>query len=189
MTSLDLLLLIVGVAIVVYATFTRTLGVAFFMVGFYLVTLGVGVLTLASDMLYGLGNALMDVIGGRTLNVLLIQSIVFLGLTIPIMVLIHFLIKMAFQDTSLPKLGGLDYILGALLGIVLALLIMAVFCNTWGVIVSVRWQPQSTWNSMMYAYRGSLLRPYLNRVLNIYRDILFPFRFLGGYPPFFVPQR
>ncbi len=189
MTSLDILMILIGIGLIVFGTFQRTLRMLMLVFSFYIICLAVGAITLASDVLYDLGNALMEVIGGRTPNVLIIQSVVFLGLLIPGFGLAYLITHAAFHDTTFPKLGALDYILGAVIGTVLALLFTAVLLNTWGVMVSVRWRPRTTWYMMRAAYARSLLRPTLHRVLLTYRRFLLPLRLLREYPPFFTPQR
>jgi CDP-diglyceride synthetase len=109
-------------------------------------------------------------------------------LTVPLFIGAYFIGKTLFRETALPKLQVLDNILGAIVGIVLALVIMALIYNTWGVAVSVRWQNVQTWNSMRMAYYGSFLRPYLREILVTSRPLFLMFQFTE-YPPFFSLQR
>lgn len=188
MTALDIFLIIIGLAFVIFGLLERTVRVVMMLLGFYIVTIGVGFVTLASNTIGGLAAAALGVVGARTPNIVLIQTFFFLGLGVPAFIIIYIATHIAFPDTSLPKIGPLDYFLGLVLGIVLAALIMAVLCNTWGVAVSVRWNPGATWRAMQQAFVRSELRPTLNQVLRLYRPLLFPFRFMG-YPIFLVPVR
>jgi hypothetical protein len=81
-----------------------------------------------------------------------------------------------------------DNVLGTLLGVVLGLALAAVICNSWGVIVADRWQPDRVWLTLRSAFETSALRPFMMRILLVYRQALFPFAG-PGYPIFFIPQR
>ncbi len=188
MTALDVFLIIIGLAFVIFGLLERTVRVIMMLLGFYIVSIGVGFVTLASTTIGRLTTAALGVVGARAPNIILIQTFFFLGLGVPAFIIIYIATHIAFPDTSLPKLGPLDYLFGIVLGVVLASLIMAVLGNTWGVAVSVRWNPGATWRAMQQAYLYSELRPMLNQILRLYRPLLFPFRFTG-YPIFFVPVR
>ncbi len=188
MTALDLFLIMIGVGFVIFGALERTVRLVMMLIGFYIVSLGVGFVTLASDIVGQLAAAALGVIGARVPSIVIIQTFAFLGLGIPALVIIYIMTRIAFQDTSIPSIGFMDNLLGAILGVVLGLLVMAVLCNTWGIVVSVRWNPVLTWRAMKGAFVYSTLRPTLNQILNLYRILLIPFRFMG-YPPFFVPLR
>jgi len=187
MTILDGLLILLGVIVIILCTMDGFLRAVVTLVSFYLITTATGLLTLATDMLHGVARALAGVAGGRVPNMVITQTIIFAVLTIPLFIGAYFIGKVIFRDTTLPKLQVLDNILGAIVGVFLALLIMALIYNTWGFAVSVRWQNVQTWHTMRIAYAGSLLRPYLREILVTYRPVFFLFRFLA-YPPFFILQ-
>jgi hypothetical protein len=188
MTALDVFLIIIGLAFVIFGLLERTVRVIMMLLGFYIVSIGVGFVTLASHTIGRLATSALGVVGARAPNIVIIQTFFFLGLGVPALIIIYIASHIAFPDTSLPKLGPLDYFFGIVLGVVLAGLIMAVLCNTWGVAVSVRWNPMPTWSAMREAFVKSQLRPTLNQILGVYRRLLFPFRFMG-YPIFFLPVR
>ena len=190
MTALDGLLILIGLVVIIMCTMDGVLRAVVMLVSFYLFTTATGLLTLATEAIRGVAIALVSVVGGRVPSLIMVQTIVFAVLTVPLFVGSYFIGKMIFKETSLPKLQVLDNILGAVVGIVLAVLIMALIYNTWGVAVSVQWSNAQAWRSMRMAYFASFLRPYMREVLVSYQPLLVMFRFSGlGYPPFFVLQR
>lgn len=187
MTALDGLLILIGLIVIIMCTMDGVLRAAVMLVSFYLFTTATGLLTLATEAIRSVAVALASVVGGQVPSLIMIQTIVFAVLTVPLFVGSYFIGKMIFRETALPKLQVLDNILGAIAGFVLALLIMALIYNTWGVAVSVRWHNVQAWRAMRTAYAASFLRPYMREVLISYKPLLLMFRFSGlGYPPFFV---
>lgn len=187
MTSLDGLLILVGAIVIIACALDGLLRSVVMLASFYLIATAIGMLTMATEMLRGIAVALVSVIGGRVPSLVITQTIIFVVLTVPLFVGFYFISKVLFRDTTLPKLQILDNILGAIVGIVLALLIMALIYNTWGVAVSARWYNVQTWQSMRTAYLGSFLRLYMREALVTYRSLFFMFDFLD-YPPFFLLQ-
>ena len=187
MTILDGLLIFLGLLVIILCTMDGLLRSVVTLVSFYLIITAIGLVTLATDVLYGIARALAEVVGGRVPSMVMTQTIIFVVFTIPLFVGAYFIGKVVFRDTTLPKLQVLDNIFGAIVGIVLAMLMMAVIYNTWGFAVSVRWHNAQTWYNMRMAYTGSLLRPYLREILVTYRPVFFLFRFTA-YPPFFLLQ-
>jgi uncharacterized membrane protein required for colicin V production len=188
MTILDGLLILIGAAIIILCAMEGLLRTLMMLLGLYLATTIAGMVTLATDALHDITAALIRATGGSGVpNMTITETVTFAGFAIPLFVGIYFLSKMAFPETTLPKLHALDNLLGLFLGVVLALVVMAVFYNTWGVAVSVRWSDPQLWNQMRHAYFRAFLRPYLHQVLAYYRPTLFLFDLLR-YPPFFLPQ-
>jgi len=187
MTILDGILILLGVIVIILCTMDGFLRSVVTLVSLYLITTATGLLTLATDMLHGVARALADVVGGRVPNMIMTQTVIFVALTVPLFIGAYFIGKVLFRETMLPKLQVLDNILGAIVGIVLVLLMMALIYNTWGVAISVRWQNVQTWHAMRNAYYGSFLRPHLREILMTYQPLYIMFNFLG-YPPFFILQ-
>lgn len=187
MTILDGLLILLGLTVVILCTMEGLLRTVILLVSFYLITTATGLFTLATEMFRGIAVSLANVTGGSVPNLIMTQTVVFTILTLPVFVGFYFISKAAFPETALPKLHALDNVLGAFVGIALALLIMALIYNTWGVAVSVRWQDTQTWYSMRNAYAGAFLRPYMRETLAIFRPWYFMFSMLE-YPPFFNLQ-
>lgn len=187
MTVLDGLLILIGLIVVIVCAMDGILRAVGMLVSFYMITAAAGLLTLATEALRGIVVALVGVVGGSVPGLLMTQTIVFVALTAPLFIGSYFIGKAILRETNLPKLRVFDNIFGAFAGIILALLIMALIYNTWGVAVSMSWRNAQAWHSMRMAYTGSFLRPYMREVLVIYRPFLLIFKFLG-YPPFFVLQ-
>lgn len=187
MTILDGLLILLGLLVIILCTMDGLLRSVVTLVSFYLITTAMGLVTLATDMLYGVARALTELVGGGVPSMVMTQTIIFAAFTILLFVGAYFIGKVVFRDTALPKLQVLDNILGAIVGIVLALLIMAVIYNTWGFAVSIRWHNAQAWYNMRIVYINSFLRPYLREILLTYRPAFFLFSFID-YPPFFMLQ-
>jgi hypothetical protein len=79
MTALDIFLIIIGLAFVIFGLLERTVRALMMLLGFYVVTIGVGFVTLASNTIGGLAASALGVIGARTPNIVLIQTFFFLG--------------------------------------------------------------------------------------------------------------
>ena len=187
MMILDVFLGIVGLAILVLSTMKGLLRTLMMIFGFYLATLGAGFLTLSTDVIQDLMAGVMEALGAASPKLNLSQAFVFVVVGVLLFVILYFVSKLAFGDTTLKKLGYFDNVFGLLAGGVLAILVLAVMCNTWGVVVSQQWDPTGTWQTMHTAYVVSRLRPFLHQALRVYAQLLFQFQFTG-YPPFFVPQ-
>ncbi|HOU11767.1 MAG TPA: CvpA family protein [Anaerolineae bacterium] len=188
MTILDGLLILIGAALIVLCAMEGLLRTLMMLLSFYIATTVAGMITLATNTLHGVTVALIRATGGSSApNMTIAETVTFVGFAVPLFVGAYFLSKMAFPDTAIPKLHALDNIFGLLVGVVLAFVVMAVFYNTWGVAVSVRWRDPQLWNQMRYAYFGAFLRPYMHQALAYYRPALFLFSLLR-YPAFFLPQ-
>lgn len=187
MTILDGLLILLGLLVIILCTMDGLLRSVVTLVSFYLIVTAIGLVTLATDVLHSVARALTELVGGHVPSIVMTQTIIFAVFTIPLFVGAYFIGKVVFRDTTLPKLQVLDNVLGAIVGIFLATLIMAVIYNTWGFAVSVRWHNVQAWHNMRMAYAGSLLRPYLREILVTYRPLFFVLRFIE-YPPFFMLQ-
>ncbi|NBD35242.1 MAG: hypothetical protein GVY30_04495 [Chloroflexi bacterium] len=187
MTILDIFLIVVGLVILVFSTIKGLLRTLMMIFGFYLATLGAGFLTLSTDIIQSLMAGVAETFGAAPPKLNLSQTFVFGIVGVLLFVILYFVSKLAFEDTTLKKLGYFDNAFGLLAGGGLAILVLAVLCNTWGVVVSQQWDPPGTWQAMRTAYVTSNFRPFLHQVLRVYAQLLFQFR-LTGYPPFFVPQ-
>ena len=187
MTSLDIILIIVGLLVIILSATQGLIRVLIMFFAFYMVCLAAGMVTLAAEMVQRLGSTIAIAFNNDPPPLAMAQVIVFLCVFIPLFIAAYFLSKVAFGDTSLPEIKALDNILGAVTGIVLALFIMAVLCNTWGIAATApRLHQTLFWIKMQNAYYGSVLRPTMLQILGIYQILQFVFRYLE-YPPFFVP--
>ncbi len=188
MTILDGFLILLGVLIILFCAMEGLVRTFIMLVSFYLATTAAGMVTLATNAMHSIAVTFNRVAGGSgTPNMARAETIAFAGIIIPFFIGAYLLSKATIPDTTLPKLHAFDNIFGLLLGIILALCMMAVFYNTWGVAVSVRWNDVQLWARMRFAYMGAFLRPYMHQALAGYRGALFLFG-LFRYPPFLIPQ-
>jgi len=188
MTILDGLLILIGAVIIILCAMEGLVRTLMMLLSFYIATTVAGMITLATNALHDITAALIRATGGSGVpNMTIAETVTFVGFAVPLFVGAYFLSKMAFPETTVSKLHALDNILGLFFGVVLALVVMAVSCNTWGVAVSVRWSDPQLWYKMRLAYTGSFLRLYMHQVLAYYRPTLFLFGLLR-YPTFFLPQ-
>ncbi len=188
MTSLDYILIVIGILVIALSATQGLVRVFIMFLAFYMVCVVAGMATLAGEVIQNLAASLSEQLGGAAPPLPMAQVFVFLGLGIPLYIGAYFLSRAAYADTSLPELGGFDNVLGAILGIVLAVVLMAVACNTWAVAANApRLQGGGFWLEMKAAFTYSTLRPYMMQVIRLYREALFMFKFVE-YPVFFTPH-
>ena len=187
MTILDFLLITVGLTIMIFSAMHGLIQVLIMFFSFYIICIAAGIMTLAAEVVQKLATTVTTVFGGAPPPLAMAQLMVFLCVGIPLFIASYFLSKAAFGDTTIPELKGFDNVLGAGVGVILALLVMAVMCNTWGVAVNAPRRMTPFWLAMKNAYYYAALRPMMTQIIGVYQMLLFVFRFLD-YPPFFVPQ-
>ncbi len=95
---------------------------------------------------------------------------------------VYLFLLWAFPDTTLPKLGFLDYVFGGLIGLISGALILTLLLQGLEVAVSMQWVNLERWSFYYDLYTRSGLRPFTDAVLSILRPLLYPF-FFNGYPP------
>lgn len=183
---LDILLILVIVIVIALTAMEGLVRSAFMLFAFYLLTILVGMLIAGLNLAQALGDAVISALGNGPRTPTFYQGIMFIGVLLVGWFITVVMTRMALQDAKIQMLGWGDNVLGTLVGVILALALAAVVCNSWGVIVADRWQPDRTWLAMRLAFEGSALRPFMMRILLIYRRALFPFA--SGYPIFFTPQ-
>ncbi len=187
MTTLDFILITVGLIVVILSATQGLIRILMMFFGFYVICIAAGMVTLAAEIVQRLATTIAVSFGSPAPSLAMAQLMVFLCVLIPLYIGTYFITKVAFGDTTLPELKGFDNVLGAGVGVLLALVIMAVLCNTWGVAATAYRQNQTDfWRSMQAAYYGSALRPSMLQVMSAYQMLLFIFQYLD-YPPFFVP--
>lgn len=184
---LDILLVGMVVILVTIASLEGFVRSAFMLLAFYILTILVGMLIAGLNLAQAMGDAVITSLGDGPTTPSFYQGILFLSVLTVGWGVTVVLTRMALQDATLEFLGWGDNVLGMLMGVVLGLTFAALFCNSWGVIVADRWQPDRSWLAMRIAFEGSVLRPFMMRVLLIFQRTLFPFG-ASGYPVFFVPQ-
>ncbi len=184
---LDILLLLVLVIVIALSASVGLIRSLFMLFAFYILSIIVGLLVSGLNLAQALGDAVIASLGEGPTTPTFYQGAIFLGVLLVAWAITVVITQMAIQDASIQVLGWGDNVLGTLVGAVLALMMVALICNCWGVAVADRWQPDDVWRSMRAAFEGSALRPFMMRVLLVYRATLFPFAG-SGYPIFFVPQ-
>lgn len=178
LTSIDWLLIFLGAGIVIFMAFA-----GFVRAVFSVVTLWAA--TLLSAALYQEAAFRMQALAGD--NPVLFRGIVFDVLLVIVLVAGFILTRVAFPVTKLPKLGFLDNLLGLLLGVVIAVVLISLLNNTFGVMVIEMWDEDRTgWTRLRTYYLASQLRPYTMSVLQAYRWLFAPF--FRGLPPVLYPQ-
>jgi hypothetical protein len=178
MTSIDWLLIFLGVGIVVLMTFARLMRGVFTLVALWAASL-------LSGVLYPEVAFRLQVLSGD--NPVLFRGIVFDALLVIFVVVGFILTRVAFPVTRLPKLGVLDNFGGLLMGIVIAIVLISLLNNSFGVMVIEQWEnDQAGWARLRTVYLASNLRVYTTSVLRIYGWLFAPF--FGGLPPALYPQ-
>lgn len=178
MTSIDWLLIFLGVGLVILfavAGLVRTLFTA----------AALWAVTLLSAATYTDVAFRLQAIGGENLS--LFRSTVFDTMLVILLVVGTVLVRIAFPDTKLPQLGFLDNLLGMVVGIVIAVVFVSLLQNSIGAMVAERWVTNETgWASLRAQFLGSGLRPYASAVMRAYGWLFAPF--LRGLPPVLFPQ-
>jgi len=178
MTSVDWLLIFLGVGVVVFFAVAGLMRALFTAAALW-------ALTLLSAATYRQVAFRVQAIGGP--NPSLFHGIVFDALLVILLVVSYILIHVAFPDTKLPKLGFLDNLLGMIVGVVIAVILVSLLLNSMGAMVAERWVTNETgWASLRAQYLGSGLRPHTSSVMAAY-GWLFAL-FFRGLPPVLFPQ-
>ena len=178
MTSVDWLLIFLGIVLVVFMTFARFVRGVFSLVALWAATL-------LSAVLYEDVAFRLQALSGD--NPVLFRGIVFDALLVIFFVVGVILTKIAFPVTDLPKLGFLDNLGGLILGVIVAVVLVSLINNSFGVMVIETWENERTgWVRLRTIYFASQLRPYTLTVLSLYRWLFAPF--FRGLPPVLYPQ-
>lgn len=185
--GLDILLMLIIVGLVVFCASEGLVRSATALLGFYILCIVVGMLVVALNLAQLLGDVVISSLGDAPRTPVFYQGLIFVAILIPAWLVVVVIICVSLEDVSIKILSWGDNVLGTLVGVVLALVVAAVICNSWGVFVSQRWQPDRVWLPMRVAFESSALKPFMMNVLLAYRKALFPFAG-SGYPVFFVPQ-
>lgn len=187
MTAMDGLALAVIVLVMLLSAgqgFLRTLVMGLALYG---VTLVVGAIALSYTLLFEMLAGLLPWLGLQRPPMLSYQAMVFLGIGLPMFVTAWVLMTTVLGDTRLPTLGPVEGLAATIAGAALGIVLAALLCNVWGILVLSPWRDLRLWYVMRTAYSGALFRPYLNLALAVFRWTLFPFQ-LSQVPAFLVPQ-
>jgi hypothetical protein len=178
LTSIDWLLIFLGLSVVVVLTFSRLVRAVFTLMTLWSATL-------LSAVLYREVAFRLQVLSGG--NPILFRGIIFDVLLVVALVIGFILTRVAYPVTALPKLGFLDYLGGLVIGLIVAAILVALVSNSFGVMVIEQWEDDLTgWVRLRTHYLASQVRPYASIVLNTYRWLFVPF--FRGLPPVLYPQ-
>lgn len=178
MTQYDWLLIFLGGLIVVFLTIQR-MAQALFALGITWAA------TLMSAVLYREAAYRIQAIAGD--NPTQVRGIMFDVLLVIFVIVGYILIKLSFPVTKLPKLGILDNLMGLVLGVIVAILLVALLTNSMGVMVMDRWETnEDGWAQFRTTYLRSGLRPITSPFLAAYSWLFTPF--FRTLPPVLVPQ-
>lgn len=178
LTSIDWILIFLGLSIVVALTFARLVRAVFMLITLWSATL-------LSAVLYREVAFRLQVLSGD--NPIQFRGIIFDILLIVFLVVGFIATRIAYPVTSMPKLGVLDHLGGLLIGLIVAAILVALLSNSFGVMTIEQWEEDpNAWLRLRTHYLASRVRPYANTVLGAYRWLFAPF--FRGLPPVLYPQ-
>ncbi|MBN1260610.1 MAG: CvpA family protein [Anaerolineae bacterium] len=178
MNPIDLLFVLLGLMIVVFAVLQRFIRTILMLVGAYIAAL-------SSGLLYRPAAFRLEAIGQGSAW---FEGIMFMLLFLIVFMVFFIITKVGYPDTSLPKLGFFDQVLGGILGIVVALIVLAVLYNGLGVMVERQWMPYATYANISAVRSSAALGPVFRTVMQFLGYAYFPFFFSVGFPPALVPR-
>ena len=177
-TPYDWLFVFVGVAVVVLFTFSRLVRALLGLVELWMATL-------LSGLLYQALAFRLQALTGR--NPVLGRGLMFDILLLVFLVAGYISTRIAFPVTKLPALGVLDNLLALLVGVVIAVLLLALLVNSLGVMTSERWSANPTgWGRLRAVFVTSRIRQWTAPMLRLYAWSFVPF--FQGIPPALVPE-
>ncbi len=177
MATLDILLFLIGVLMIVFLASQRTVKALFMVVGVYFATL-------TGALIYPELAFRMKLFGNEEAW---FEGLVFIAAFFLLLLVFFLVLRAAFPDSSLPKIGFLDVLFGAIVGVVVALLTMTMVYQGVKVMISDSWEPFTRYASIRNQYFGSRLGPWLKQVLSLYLYAFYPFFVSRGFPPVLVP--
>jgi len=186
MSLLDGVLVVLVCVAVLWGTYRQLLGTLLSLAGFYFALLVAGMLTSVLTGMYGVGTDIVRSLWGQAASIRLVEVGLFAILVLGVFVVLELVNRFVFPTPSLPKLGIWDGIFGGILGLVLGIALITVLSNVVHQAVLTSWQPINTWSMVRRAYETSFLAPLLKPVLQVLREFLFPFAFMG-YPRALLP--
>ncbi|MEA3309710.1 MAG: hypothetical protein U9Q70_09400 [Chloroflexota bacterium] len=182
---LDLFMILLWVAAIVWGLYRHTVGILISWGGFYLVIILAGLLDLMVSGAHSFGMKVVMALWGTAQSIRLLEVILFSVVSGGGFVIYHLILHFAREGESYPEFGFIDGLLGGVLGALLGLVLAALLGNLWRLAVSVPWQPYHLQQSMLANYQASLLAPRLQGVLRIFNKTLLPFFFYQHPPVFF----
>ncbi len=181
MTALDVLLIIVGIGLATWGATQRTVKMLLAWLGLYLSAWLAGLIALLIAAFYDLAIRISAALGATGTSVVNLQAIMFITFVVAFFIAYEQILCFSMEEPR-ALLGPLDFVLGGILGLGLAIVILALLANFWGTITTTPWNNLALWQSARAAFTQSALWPHLRPVMDIYRKVLLIFEFTG-YPP------
>lgn len=103
------------------------------------------------------------------------EGAIFIVLLLVFFMFGYALVHVSFPETKLPKIGVLDYVMGALLGTLITVIILSLVQNSIGVMVSEPWPKYEVWFKLQASFTKSPLRILSREVISAYRVFFRPF--------------
>lgn len=177
MGPLDMLLLLVAAACVVLALFQRFVRTVIVLIAAYTGTL-------ISALVYRDVAFRLKAIGQ---DEAWFEGVVFLLVFFVVFLAIYIASRAAYPDTSLPKLGFVDHLLGGVIGVLIAAILVVVIHNGLSVMVSDYWEPYAAYANLVTLRGGIRLQAFIRQLAQLYALAFYPF-FAGiGFPPVLQP--
>lgn len=177
MGPLDMLLLLIAVGCIVLLLIQRFIRALITLIGAYIGTL-------ISALLYQDVAFRLKAIGH---GAAWFEGAMFLALFFLIFIIFYFASRAAYPDTSLPKLGFLDNLLGGVLGVAVAAILMIVIYNGLGVMVAKNWEPYPAYVTVVNLRGGIQLGGLIRQLTQLYALAFYPFFYGVGFPRVLQP--
>jgi uncharacterized membrane protein required for colicin V production len=159
-TALDVVLVILFVAICVWAVVQRLVRQLMTLAALY-------VATAVAGLIYPQVARWLSAIGGRTPT--LTEGITFWILFLAVTIALEVLLRRWFPDVRLPKISFLDNVLGLLPGILCGLIVMSLLLTSLGYASTHSWGGSSYMRAgVRSAYERAVLQPPLGQFLELY---------------------
>ncbi len=172
----DILLVLIGLAAIVIGFYVRYLRALLLLVGTYLVSVFAG-------YFYPLFAKLFFAIGHGTAW---FDAFSFTLFFVGGMLALYFGSRHYFPDMTLPELGFLDTLLGGVVGMILAVLWMAITYGALHLMVSRPWSPQVNYYNLFNLFSLIHLGPKMKTVLYYYLWLFKPVSWRFGIPEVFL---
>lgn len=172
MGPFDMLLISIAVGLIAISLYQRVIRTVIMLLGAYIGTL-------VSVLLYQEAAFRLKAVGdGKAW----FEGAMFLLLFFVIFLVFYLVSRAAYPDTTLPKLGFLDHLLGGAVGVLVAGIVMVVIYNGLGLMVARHWEPYPAYVNLINLRGGIRLGGMLRQIVQLYAYAFYPFFFGMGFP-------
>ncbi len=172
MGLVDVLMILVGVMFFLLLIYARLIRAVLLLAAAYVSTLG-------SALLYQTTAFRLKAFGHGEIW---FEGLMFILLFFLIFLIFFLVSRAAFKDTTLPKLGFLDYVLGGVVGIPVVFIVLTVIYHGLGVMVSGYWEPYKSFANLNSMFTGIGTAGIWRQFMGFYRYLFFPFFMRTGFP-------